>query len=116
MKILFFMISLGLTTAVLSSGAPLLSGVDSYSSPVTYQQDIRPIFEAHCLSCHGNRESKKRQLHTYDTISEKIDDILYRVQLEPSNRKFMPYKMRQAPLSSAQIAVLQAWKDGGMVK
>lgn len=116
MKIVFFMISLGLATVLLSSVAPLLSGADSYSSPVTFQQHIRPIFEAHCLSCHGERESKKRQLHTYGTVKEKIDDILYRVQLEPSNRKFMPYKMRQAPLSSAQIAVLQAWKDGGMVE
>lgn len=116
MRILFFMISLGLATVLLSSVAPLLSGIDFDSSPVTYQQNIRPIFEAHCLSCHGNRESKKRQLHTYETVKEKIDDILYRVQLEPSNRKFMPYKMQQAPLTRAQIAVLQAWKDGGMVE
>lgn len=116
MKLFLFIIALGLTTVVLSSVAPLLSSADSYSSPVTYQQNIRPIFEAHCLSCHGNRESKKRQLHTYETVKEKIDDILYRVQLEPSNRKFMPYKMRQAPLTRVQIAVLQAWKDGGMVE
>ena len=116
MKILFFMISLGLTTVVLSNVAPLLPSTGSYSSPVTYQQHIRPIFEVHCLSCHGNRESKKRQLHTYETVKEKMEDILYRVQLEPSNRKFMPYKMRQAPLTRAQIAVLQAWKDGGMVE
>lgn len=114
MKLFLLMTTLALSTIVLSSVTPLLSGAESYSSPVTYQQHIRPIFEVHCLSCHGARESKKRQLHTYETVKEKIDDILYRVQLAPSNRKFMPYKMRQASLSRAQIAVLQAWKDGGM--
>jgi mono/diheme cytochrome c family protein len=114
MKSLLFIIILGLATFLLSSSAPLLSNSYLDHTPVTYQQQIRPIFATHCLSCHGNRESKKRQLDTYDTVKEKIDDILYRVQLEPSNRKFMPYKMRQAPLTRAEIAVLQAWKDGGM--
>ncbi|WP_367393126.1 hypothetical protein [Lewinella sp. LCG006] len=114
MKNLLFIITLGFATFLLSSAAPLFPTSNSQRSPVTYQQHIRPIFEVHCLSCHGVRESKKRQLHTYETVKEKIDDILYRVQLAPSNRKFMPYKMRQAPLSRAQIAVLQAWKDGGM--
>jgi hypothetical protein len=116
MKSLLFIITLGIATFSLSNTAPLLSNSDPELVLVTYQQHILPIFEVHCLSCHGERVSKKRQLHTYELAKEKIDDILFRVQLEPSNRKFMPYKMRQAPLTRAQIAVLVTWKDEGMME
>ncbi|WP_020535086.1 hypothetical protein [Lewinella cohaerens] len=116
MEKILFVVTLGLAAFSLSNTAALLSNANSESALVTYQQHILPIFEVHCLSCHGERVSKKRQLYTYGSVKEKIDDILFRVQLDPSNRKFMPYKMRQAPLTSAQISVLQAWKDGGMVE
>lgn len=82
----------------------------------TYQKDIQPILEMHCLSCHGPRKSAKRQLDTYEAVSSKIEDILFRVQLPTNNRKFMPYKLRQPPLNAAEISLLKAWEAGGLVE
>jgi mono/diheme cytochrome c family protein len=85
-------------------------------APPTYQRDIKPIIEAHCLSCHGPRKSANRELATYEAVSSKIEDILYRVQLPSNNRNFMPYKLRQPPLSKAQINLLKAWEAGGLLE
>lgn len=105
-----------LVSIVLMGASSLSSGADESYLPPTYQRDIQPLLAAHCLSCHGPRERAKRQLDTYEIVSDKIDDIIYRVQLPSNNRNFMPYKMRQPPLSSAQISLLKAWKAGGLLE
>lgn len=98
----------------------LLAGASSLavstSGVPTYQRDVRPILALHCLTCHGPRKSTKRQLDTYAAVSSKIDDILYRVQLPITNRKFMPYKLRESPLNQAEISLLKAWQAGGLLE
>ena len=76
-------------------------------------RDVRPLVTEHCLSCHDSRKSDRRRLDTYTFVNDKIDEIIYRVQLPTNHRKFMPYKMRQAPLTPRQIELLKAWRAGG---
>ena len=35
---------------------PLLMAETKSSKPVTFEKDVRPIFKAHCLECHGEGE------------------------------------------------------------
>ena len=54
-------LSLGLATLAGSAlAAPDLSKLPpaSTQSPVTYQKDIRPLFEASCMRCHGAERQK----------------------------------------------------------
>ncbi len=82
---------------------------------ITYETHIAPIIQNSCAPCHipakgGNKEA----LDTYAGVSKEIDGILHRIKLNPTDRGFMP--MRHDKLNDTTIALIQKWKDGGMVE
>lgn len=86
---------------------------------VTYDQ-IKPIMEANCVSCHGEAAPKAGLvLSKFPFTSTKpgldlngiVDKVLLRAADE--NRP-MPPKTRP-PLTADQIALIQSWKDGGLL-
>lgn len=92
---------------------------------VDFVRDIRPLFEEHCLSCHG--ESKQKGGLRFDRreglfegeeelvpIVPKEPDASYLltlVSLDPDDPDIMPAK--GAPLSTAQVALLRRWIEEG---
>ncbi len=48
---------LGLLGALLSSSNPL-AGQERRAVPIDFTRDIRPIFEARCISCHGPKKQR----------------------------------------------------------
>lgn len=82
---------------------------------VTYSAHLMPLIEGKCSPCHipakgGNKEA----LDNIANVRANIDEIIRRVQLDPSDPKFMPKK--KAPLSKEEIAVFKTWKDEGTEK
>jgi hypothetical protein len=53
-------------------------------------------------------------LDSYAALTKNIDDILRRVQLNPTDRGFMPD--RRAKLSDSTINILKQWKADGMLE
>jgi len=82
---------------------------------VTYSSSIQPIIMSKCSPCHipsagGNKEA----LDSYAGVSKNIDGILRRIQLNPTDRGFMPAKHDK--LNDSTIAVIQKWKDAGLAE
>ena len=76
---------------------------------ISYSQNIAPILERSCTPCHFPEQGKKKMLNTYDAVKENIDDILRRVQLDVSDKEYMPFKSKKPALSKEEIDVLNGW-------
>lgn len=112
------------TTLVLLSGALLFSycgasrkaaDTSAKKPTVTYSAQLMPLIESKCSPCHipakgGNKEA----LDNVASVRAHIDDIIRRIQLDPSDPKFMPKK--KAPLSKEEIAMFKKWKEEGTEK
>ena len=96
--------------------------------PLTYQADIKPILEAHCMECHvpGGKGYEKTGLRmdSHEALMKgtnlgpvivagsSVSSTLYRLvsgQADPSIR--MPHG--QAKLSDDEISKIAAWIDQG---
>jgi hypothetical protein len=86
----------------------------STSTGISYERDIAPIISDRCTPCHFPDRGKKKFLDTYGAVRNNIDDIIARVQMDPSEEEFMPFKSKKEPLSDSLIQVLVSWKDSGM--
>ena len=79
---------------------------------VTYSAHLMPLIEGKCSPCHipakgGNKEA----LDNIGNVRANIDEIIRRIQLDPSDPKFMPRK--KAPLSKEEIEMFKTWKSEG---
>lgn len=84
---------------------------------VSFEQDVLPIFEPYCTSCHGNRAGLS--LETYENVIKGSNHGAVIVPGDPQrsslirvvNNGYMPYG--GPPLSHNQIQVLVNWVASG---
>lgn len=87
------------------------------ASKFTYVADVKPVLDASCSPCHmPAKGGKKEDFDSYEAAKRNIADIIYRVQLDSSDVKFMPWKHKKPSLTPAQIAMLKDWANGGMIR
>ena len=91
-----------------------------------YAMQIRPIFDAKCVSCHGASKVKgKLRMDSYDRLMRGGEEgrvivpgdaarslLFQRVTLPPDHKKFMPTEGKP-PLNASEIAIIKAWIEDG---
>lgn len=83
--------------------------------PTTYTTDIMPLMQAKCSPCHiPSKGGKKANFETYEGAKKYGADILARVQLNPTDRGFMP--MKHDKLAAEEIALIKKWNDEGLLE
>lgn len=80
----------------------------------SYDAHVKPIIANHCSPCHISPDGKIEFLDTYEAASSHIDDILERIQKNPGEKGFMPFKHPKLPDSTIQVFV--KWRNEGMAK
>ena len=104
----------------------LLLGMFSCLSPamaqdaakVDFEQDIKPIFEDHCIACHGPTEEEGFRIDEKDATmdyveeedSESSDLYLYLVSEHDDK---MPPDDAEVPLTADEIKTVKDWIDQG---
>ncbi len=78
----------------------------------TYTAKVQPILASSCAPCHMPPGGNKKALNTYEAARNNIDDIIARIQKNPDERGFMPFKHPRLPDSTIQVLV--QWKNAGM--
>jgi hypothetical protein len=82
---------------------------------MNYEANVQAIIEGSCSPCHiPAKGGRKKPLDNYAAVTKNIDEILRRVQLNPTDRGFMPD--RRPKLSDSTINVLKQWKTDGMLE
>ncbi|MFI5185943.1 MAG: hypothetical protein ACHQF0_04425 [Chitinophagales bacterium] len=79
---------------------------------VTYAAFVKSVVETNCSPCHiPSKAGNKKALDTYDNLKGSIDDVIRRIQLNPTDHDFMPFK--HTKLSDSTIAIFTQWRDAG---
>jgi mono/diheme cytochrome c family protein len=93
---------------------------------LTYAKDVRPIFEAACIKCHGeNRPKAGVRLDDLEALlkggkegkvivpgkSEKSPLLIAVAQIDENLA--MPPKPMGKPLTAEQVGLIRAWIDQG---
>jgi len=79
---------------------------------ITYTSRVQPIIASSCSPCHIPPGGNKKALNSYTAAKDNIDDIITRIQKDPSERGFMPFK--HPKLADSTIQVFVQWKNEGM--
>ena len=80
-----------------------------------YDTNIKSLVESKCSPCHiPAKGGKKGPLDTYEHMKDNIDNVLMRIQLNPGDKGFMPFK--HPKLSDSAINVFKQWKAEGLLK
>src|SRR3954469_8699372 len=100
-KYILLFLSAGLIIAACTrKSAPASSSI----AKVTYTAGVMPILQNSCTPCHyPSQGGKVTSFEGYDAVKSNIDQMITRVQLDPSNPKFMPFRSKKPPLTPAQI-------------
>ena len=106
------------------------SDVNSVKDPSAfYDVRIQPLFEGHCVTCHGQTKHKAGlRLDSYALVMRggkhgpvikpgdaKGSELVRRISLPQSDDDFMPADNKR-PLSTGQVKLLEAWIREGAAR
>jgi uncharacterized membrane protein len=86
---------------------------------VDFVKDIKPIFENHCMHCHGPVEQESPRIDDRDDAMDYIeagsaeDSVFYEVLISDNEDELMPPEDHNKPLSPAQITLIKTWINEG---
>jgi uncharacterized membrane protein len=80
----------------------------------TYTNTISALIAEKCSPCHiPAKGGFKKAFDNYANVKVDIDEMIGRIQLNPADKGFMPFK-KTVKLSDSTIAVFKQWKTDGM--
>lgn len=98
----------------------------SKKAGLTFDKDIKPIFEKACVECHGEKKAKgKLKLDTLaNTLKggdngkpfvagKSADSSLVKAIARLNEDDAMPPEGKGKPLTAEQIGIIRAWIDQG---
>ena len=82
---------------------------------VTYHSNIESLVATNCSPCHfPAKGGNKKPFDSYDAAKANIDSMIARIQLNPGDKGFMPFK--RAKLSDTTINLFKQWRNSGAVQ
>ena len=117
MRKIFFVFLLACTTLVFSYCSSSKKATSKTEAPkLAYERSIQTIIVGNCSPCHiPEKGGKKKAYDNYANVKTDIDEIIRRIQLDPHDKGFMPFKKPQK-LSDSTIAVFKQWKEEGLAE
>ena len=113
MKNVFFTLTMICFSFFVSCSKKNNPGKTPKEIPITYTIDVSPLIQAKCTPCHlPSRGGKKANFETYESAKTYGAEMLGRIQLNPADRGFMPFKHEK--LSVEEIVIFKKWIDQGL--
>jgi uncharacterized membrane protein len=82
----------------------------------TYANNISVLIANKCSPCHiPAKGGFKKAYDNYANVKTDIDEMISRIELNPTDKGFMPFK-KTAKLSDSAITVFKQWKTDGMLE
>lgn len=79
---------------------------------VTYHTNMESVLAMNCSPCHfPSKGGNKTPFDSYDAAKKNIDSMIVRIQLNPTDKGFMPF--RRPKLSDSTINLFKEWRDAG---
>lgn len=82
----------------------------------TYTSAVASVVSEKCSPCHiPSKGGNKKAYDNYENVKADIDEIIRRIELNPTDKGFMPFK-RPFKLAADTIAVFKKFKDDGALE
>ena len=82
----------------------------------TYATTLTPIISEKCAPCHiPSKGGNKKAYDNYANVKADIDDIIRRIELNPTDKGFMPFKKTEK-LPAAEIEAFKKFKADGALE
>ena len=82
----------------------------------TYTTDVSAVLMSNCAPCHiPAKGGNKKPYDNFANTKADIDEIIRRIEMNPGERGFMPFK-KTAKLSDSTIALFKKWRDDGLLE
>jgi mono/diheme cytochrome c family protein len=81
----------------------------------TYETNMQPLVMGNCVPCHvPSKGGRMKPYDNYTNVKSDIDEIIRRIELNPGDKGYMPFK--KAKLSDSTINAFKQWKETGMLE
>lgn len=116
MKKLFLMAIFG-AAVVLFSNCGSTQKVATVAAPKsTWESNLQTVVMANCTPCHiPANGGRKRAYDNFANVKTDIDEIISRLELNPTDKGFMPFRKTER-LSDSVINVFKQWKTDGLLE
>lgn len=82
----------------------------------TYEKDITVLIQNNCSPCHiPAKNGNKKPYDNYVNVKTDIDEMIRRIELNPTDKGFMPFK-KSAKLSDSTINAFKQWRTDGLIE
>jgi len=82
----------------------------------TYAATLAPVIADKCSPCHiPSKGGNKKAYDNYANVKTDIDEIIKRIELNPTDKGFMPFK-KPHKMAADTIAVFKSFKEGGLLE
>lgn len=116
MKKIFIMMALGSAALVLSNCGSSKKVAAAEVPKLTYSGNLQMVIADKCAPCHiPSKGGNKRPYDNFANVKSDIDEIIRRVELNPTDRGFMPFK-KPAKLSDSTINLFKQWRTDGLLE
>lgn len=116
MKKYFFVVAMALAVLVLANCNPARKASGKPVPKMNYATNVSAVIQNNCAPCHiPSKGGNKKPYDNYANVKTDIDEILRRIQLNPTDRGFMPFR-KSAKLPDSTIAVFARWKADGLLE
>jgi hypothetical protein len=116
MKKYFTLVATIIAIILLSNCHSAKKATTEISAPkVTYEANVQSLVSNSCSPCHfPSKGGNKKPFDSYEAVRANIDSMIARVQLNPTDKGFMPFK--RPKLSDSTINEFKQWRDQGTPK
>lgn len=115
MKKIHVLVILGITSLLLTYCSASKKAAKR-TPKTTYSTDLSVVIANNCAPCHiPSKGGNKKPYDNYANVKADIDEMIRRIELNPTDRGFMPFR-KQTKLSDSTIAVFKKWKTDGMLE
>lgn len=117
----FFILSAVVVAAIIFANCnPGKKVTDGADAPVvaksTYEGNLSSVIVANCSPCHiPSKGGRKKAYDNYANVKTDIDEMIKRIELNPTDRGFMPFK-GTAKLPDSTINHFKKWRDDGLLE
>lgn len=83
---------------------------------MVFENGLQTLIVGNCSPCHiPAKGGQKKSYDNYANVKTDIDEIIRRIELNPTEKGFMPFR-KEVKLSDSTIAVFKKWKEDGMLE
>ena len=82
----------------------------------TYTTELSVVIMNNCTPCHiPAKGGNKKSYDNYANVKTDIDEMIRRMELNPTDKGFMPFKKKEK-LPDSTIAKFKKWRDDGLLE